>query len=157
METLYLLLATVVLNEISVNFSSLFLVQEKNVSKTFASFGENFEQLSMNIRTEAEKFELRPTFENTINEIKDNHLKSIAPAAMNLSAITLTDKNLEQLSMNRIIEAAKFKPEPTFENTINEIKANHLKSLYSLDMNISTITYNEPYSSSEHLKSDIMP
>ena len=105
METLYLLLATVVLNEISVNFSSLFLVQEKNVSKTFASFGENFEQLSMNIRTEAEKFELRPTF----------------------------------------------------ENTINEIKANHLKSLYSLDMNISTITYNEPYYSSEHLKSDIMP
>ena len=48
----------------------------------------------MNISIEIEKIEPEPTFENTNNEIKDNHLKSIASAAMNSSANTLFDENL---------------------------------------------------------------
>ena len=36
--------------------------------------------------------------------------------------------------MNIIIEVEMFEPEPTFENTINDIKANHLKSITSIDM-----------------------
>ena len=58
--------------------------------------------------------------------------------------------------MNNSFEAAKFEPEPTFEKTINDIKSNHLKSITSIDMNISAITSNKTSSSSEHLKSDIM-
>ena len=42
----------------------------------------------MNNRIEAEKFEPETTFEKTINDIKDNHLKSITSIAMNLLAIT---------------------------------------------------------------------
>ena len=53
--------------------------------------------------------------------------------------------------MKSIIEVAKFEPEPTLENTINKIKSNHLKSITSLDMNISDITLNKPYFPSEHI------
>ena len=53
---------------------------------------------------EVEKFEPESKFENTTNYIKDNHLKRISSADMNLSAITLFGDNLEQLIMNRIIE-----------------------------------------------------
>ena len=42
--------------------------------------------------------------------------------------------------MNSRIEVEKFEPEPTFENTINEIKDDHLKSITSIDMNVSAIT-----------------
>ena len=66
-------------------------------------FGENFKQLSMNSKIEVEKIEPGPTFEKTINEIKNNHLKIITSATMNLSSITLFDKNFKQLSMNRRI------------------------------------------------------
>ena len=59
--------------------------------------------------------------------------------------------------MNNIFEAAKSEPEPEFEKTINEIKANNLKSITSIIMNISAITSNKPYFSSEHLKIDLMP
>ena len=59
------------------------------MSKMPASFDENFEQLSMNSKIEAEKFEPKPTFEKTINDIKDNHLKSVTSIAMNILAITL--------------------------------------------------------------------
>ena len=76
---------------------------------------------------------------------------------MNISYITSFDDNFKQLSMNNIIEAEKFEPEPTFENTINEIKFNHLKVITSIDMNVSAITSNKPSSSSEHLKSDLIP
>ena len=40
---------------------------------------------------------------------------------MNVSTITLFDKNIEQISMNRIIEVARFEPEPTFEKTIGRV------------------------------------
>ena len=50
----------------------------------------------------------------------------------------------------------KIEPEPTFEKSINEIKANHLKSIASIDMNVSAITSNKPSLSSEHLKSNLM-
>ena len=43
---------------------------------------------------------------------------------MNLSAINLFDGNFKQLSMNNSIKVEKFEPEPTFENTSNEIKDN---------------------------------
>ena len=56
----------------------------------------------MNNIFEAEKFKPGPTFENNINEIKDNHLKIIAYAAMNLSAITSFDENFDPLRMNNI-------------------------------------------------------
>ena len=59
---------------------------------------------------------------------------------MNLSAITLFGENIEQIIMNRIIEVVKIKPEPTFEKTTNYIKENHLKSISSADMNLSSIT-----------------
>ena len=54
----------------------------------------------MNIRIEVEKFEPGPTFEKTINDIKNYHLKGIASAATNLPAITSFDDNFKQLSMN---------------------------------------------------------
>ena len=67
---------------------------------------------------------------------------------MNLSAITLFGDNLEQISMNSIIEVSKSKPEPTFEKTTNDIKDNHLKNITSIDMNVSSITSNRTSSSS---------
>ena len=76
---------------------------------------------------------------------------------MNLSAVTFFDKNIEQLSMNIRIEAAKFEPEPTFENTINYIKAKHLKSIISIDMIVSSVTSEKTPFSSEHLESDLIP
>ena len=103
-------------------------------------FDENLEQLIMNRIIELAKLKPEPTFEKTTNYIKDNHLKIISSADMNLSAITLFGDNLEQISMNSIIEVAKLKPEPTFEKTNNEIKDNHLKNITSIDMNLSSIT-----------------
>ena len=69
----------------------------------------------MNKSFEAAKFEPDPTFENTINEIKDSHLKSIASVATNLSAITSFDENLDPICINNTFEAAKFGLVPTFE------------------------------------------
>ena len=105
------------------------------ITKITTSFENNFDQLSMNNSFEAETFEPEPTFDNTINDIKDNCLKSITSADMNVSDITSFDRKMDLLSMNNSFEAAKFEPEPTFENTINEIKASHFKSITSIDMN----------------------
>ena len=132
----------------------------------------------MNNNFEAAKFELEPKFEKTINEITDNHLKSIASAAMNLSDIASFKDNFDPLSMNNSFEAEKLEPEPKFENniykikdhhlksiepettfekTINDIKSNYLKSITSIEMNVSAITSNKPSLSSEHLKSYFVP
>ena len=46
--------------------------------------------------------------------------------------------------MNSRNEVANFEPEPKFENTINEIKANHLKIIASIDMNVSAINSKNP-------------
>ena len=121
-ETLFLSEATEVINEISVKLPSQFLVY-----KITTSFDENLYPLSMNSIIKLAKLEPGPTFEKNINEIKDNHLKIIASATMNLSAITLFDDNFKHLSMDRSIEVEKLEPESTFEKTINEIKYNHLK------------------------------
>ena len=134
------------INEISVNLTSQFIIH-----KTTSSFDENFDPLGMNSRIEVAKFYPGQTFERTINEIKYNHLKIIASSDINLSYITSFDGNFDQLSMNNRIEAAKFEPGPTFENTINEIKANHLKIITSVDMNVSSITSNKPHLSSKHI------
>ena len=83
---------TEVINEILVKLPSQFLIP-----KITASFDNNFDQLSMNNRFKATKFEPDPIFENTINEIKDNHLKSIASSDMNVSAITSFDGKFDSL------------------------------------------------------------
>ena len=49
------------------------------------------------------------------------------------------------------------KKHPVFGKTINEIKSNHLKCITSIDMKVSDITSNKPSSSSEHLKSNLIP
>ena len=89
--------------------------------------------------------------------MKYKHLKSIASASTDPPANTSFDNNFDLIRINDSFEAAKFEPEPTFEKTINEIKANHLKSIASVDMNVSSITSNKPSSSSKHLKYDLMP
>ena len=122
------------INEIPVKLPSQLLI-----SKTTTSFDNNFDPLNMNNRVEEAKFEHGPTFENTINDIKDNNLKIIASATMNLSPINLFDENFKQLCMNTSIEGAKFEPEPTFENTNNEIKDNYMKSISSAAVNLSAI------------------
>ena len=61
----------------------------------------------MNNSFEEEKIEPEPAFEKTINEIKDNHLKSIASADMNLSYITYFDEEIDPLSINNSFKAEK--------------------------------------------------
>ena len=126
------------------------------INKITTSFDKNFYQISINNRFEAEKFEPELIFEKTINEIRDNHLKIIASAATNLSAITSFDGNFDPLCINNIFEAEHFQPEQIFENTVNDIKDNHLKSITSINMNVSDITSNKPSLSSKHLESDHM-
>ena len=101
--------ATEFINEISVKLPSQFLI-----IKLTASFDKNFDQLSMNNSSEAAKFEPEPTFENIIIEIKDNHLRSIASAAKNPSAIIFYDNKIDPLCIKKIFEAEKFEPETTF-------------------------------------------
>ena len=102
------------LNEISVKLPSQFLITEITTS-----FDNNFEQLSINNSFEAAKLETGPTFENNINEIKDNHLKIIISAAMNLSAIISLDENYDAIFMYNSFAAENFEPEPTFQTTLN--------------------------------------
>ena len=90
---------------------------------------------------EASKLEPEPTFENKIDKIKDNHMKSITSAAMNSSDIASFDKKIDPLSMNNIFEVATFEPETKSEKTICDIKDNHQKSIASAAMNPSDITY----------------
>ena len=90
----------------------------------------------MNKNFEAKKLEPDPKFKSTINDIKDNNLKSIASAAINPTAIKSFGTNFDPLFISNSFEAAKFEPEPIFEKTINEIKDNHLKSTTSIDMNV---------------------
>ena len=59
---------------------------------------------------------------------------------MNLSAITSFVEKIDPLSMNNSFESSKFESEPMFENTINQIKVNYLKIIYSTDTNTSAIT-----------------
>ena len=121
------------------------------------SFEENFDPLIMNGSFELEKIKPEPTFENTINKIKDNNMKNITSAETNLSDITSFDDNFYSLSMKNSFEAEMFKPELTFEKTINEIKANNLKTITSIEMNVLAINLNKPSLSYEHLKYDFMP
>ena len=75
-------------------------------------------------------------------------MKSITSTAMNLSAITSFDDNFDPICTNNSFEAEKFEPEPTLEKNINEIKANDLKSITSIDMSVSAITSNKNHLSS---------
>ena len=134
-KTSCLLEASELINEISVNLPSQFLI-----AKITTSFEQNFYQLIINNRFEAEKFEPDPTFENTINDINNNHLKIIASTSTNSSAIISFEEKFDPLCIKNIFEAKQFEPEPTFENTINEIKYKHLKSIVSTVTNSSDIT-----------------
>ena len=75
--------STEVINEIKFKLPSQLLI-----TRITTSFDKNFDLLSVNNIFEAAKFEPEQTFENTINKIKDNHLKRIASTAKNLSDIT---------------------------------------------------------------------
>ena len=123
------------INEISVKLPSQF-----TITKITTSFDNIFDQLSMSNSFEAAKFELDTKFEKTINETKDNNLKCIASAATNTSAITSFEYKFDPICINNIFKAEKFEPEPTFENTINEIKFNHLKGITFIDMNVPATT-----------------
>ena len=83
----YLSEATKVTNEISVKLPPQLLIY-----KITTSFEKNFDPLIMNRKIEVTKFEPKPTFEKTTNEIKYRHLKMIVFAALNLSEINLLDK-----------------------------------------------------------------
>ena len=98
----------------------------------------------MENKFEGGKFEHEPTFEITINEIKHIHLKIINSTAVNSSAITSFDENFYSICINNSFKAEHFEPEPTLEKTINEIKANHLKSITSIYMNVSAINLKNP-------------
>ena len=80
-----------------------------------------------------------------------------ASAAINPSAIISFDGNFDPLCIDNSFKAAKFGTEPTFENTINDIESNHLKSITYIDINVSAITMNKLSSYSEHLKFNIIP
>ena len=62
-------------NEILVNIRPQFHIQMNYISKIPSSFENNFDQFSMTRIFEAGKIEPEPTFENNINDIKDNHMK----------------------------------------------------------------------------------
>ena len=68
----------------------------------------------MNNSFEAVKIKPDPTFEKTINDIKDNNFKRIASASTNPSAIISSDNNFDPLCINNSFEEEKFEPEPTF-------------------------------------------
>ena len=126
-------------NDIKDNYLESIASDDTN-SSAITSFDKNFYPLCINNIFEAAKFEPEPKFENAINDIKDNNLKSIASAATNPSAIKYFDENFDPLCINNSFESEKIEPEPRFENTFNEIKANSFKSITSLDMNLSAIT-----------------
>ena len=75
----------------------------------------------------------------------------------NLSKISSSfDNKFEQIGVNCRIEATKFEPEATFKNNIDDVKVYHVKSMTSLDINISAITSNKPSLFSEHLNANLM-
>ena len=67
----------------------------------------------MNNSFGAKKIEPETTCENNINEIKDNHLKSIPSAATNPLAITYFEESFDPICINNSFKAAKFEPEQT--------------------------------------------
>ena len=91
------------INEISVKISPQLLI-----SKITTSFDKSHDPFSMNSRIELVKFEPEPTFENTTNDIKDDYMKNIASAVMNLSAIPLFSNSFEQISFSIIIGVETF-------------------------------------------------
>ena len=58
--------------------------------------------------------------------------------------------------MNSISEAEKFEPENKFKKNVDEIKADHMKSITSLDMNLSAITSKKSPLSYENNNANLM-
>ena len=69
------------------------------------SFDKKFDPPSMNNSIESATFEPEPTFEKTINDIKDNNLKVISSAATNSSAITSIEETFDPVCTNIGFEA----------------------------------------------------
>ena len=66
-----------------------------------------------------------------------NEISVKLPSKFLIYKITTSfDEKNYPLSMNRIIEVAKFKNGPTFEKTIIDIKDNHMNSIASSTMNL---------------------
>ena len=65
------------------------------------------------------------------------------------------DKKFEPIIVNSRIEGTKFELETTFEINIDEINADNVKSITSLDINLSDITSNIPSLYSGHLNENI--
>ena len=64
----------------------------------------------MNNSFEAATFKPAQTFEETINEIKYNNLKSIASTATNPSETKSFEETFYPLCINNRVEAVKFEP-----------------------------------------------
>ena len=64
---------------------------------------------------------------------------------------TSSEDMIENMSDKIKTEAENFEPETKIEKTLDEIKADHMKNIYSLDMKISSIKSNNTYSYSESL------
>ena len=75
-----------------------------------------------------------------MNEIKDNNLKGITSADMNILSIKYFDRKNDPPTMNNIFETEKIEPEPAFKNTMNKTKENNLKSIASAATNTPYIT-----------------
>ena len=87
----------------------------------------------------------------------DNFYSQLIIHERNLSKLTAYfEEQFEQINMNSIFEAKKFKTETTFKKTIVLIKSDHMKSITSLARNPSDITSKKPSLSSENLNAIIM-
>ena len=65
-------------------------------------------------------------------------------------------ENLEQISINSIIEVKKFEPGTTFAKNIDKTKADRMKIITALYMNIQAINSDKPSFPSEHLNANPM-
>ena len=70
---------------------------------------------------------------------------------------TSFEEYFEQIGTNRESKEEKFEPKTKFEKNIDEIKADHMKIITSIDMNISAIVSKKTYYFYKHLNTNIMP
>ena len=78
-----------------------------------------------------------------LNETPFNISSQLIVQEKHISKIpVLFDNKFEQNPVNSIIEATKYEPETSFEKNFDGIKYDNVKSITSLDMNLSVITSN---------------
>ena len=92
-----------------------------------------------------------------LNETPETFSPQFILQENNLYKITkYFNENFEQISINSIIEVKKFEPGTTFEKNIDKTKANHMKIITALYMNIKDINSDKPSFPSEHLNANPM-